>query len=79
MFLRNIGSYKNHAAAHLRSSLNLFTLNMETVCSSETSVPTRTTLRHISEDILLNFSTCLKVITIPSDKEELRMLRYSWI
>jgi hypothetical protein len=43
------------------SSLILFTLTMETIRSSETSVVTRATLHHIPEDSIKQYKLCFIV------------------
>jgi hypothetical protein len=43
--------------ANVPSSLVLYTLMIKEICSSETSVPTRATRRHIPEDDIL-YSHC---------------------
>jgi hypothetical protein len=51
--------------AHAGSSLAGFsTLKMEAICSSETSVHTRSTRRHIPEDGILEREKCLQFLQI---------------
>jgi hypothetical protein len=46
------------------SSLSLFTLMMEKICFSETSILTRATRRHITEEDILYMSLVLHTISI---------------
>jgi predicted RNA binding protein YcfA (HicA-like mRNA interferase family) len=48
-FLRNVGSHKIYTASHPRRRYS-FTPKVEAIRSSETSVSTRSTWRHIPED-----------------------------
>jgi lysylphosphatidylglycerol synthetase-like protein (DUF2156 family) len=62
------------AASVVPSSLILFTLMMEAMRSSETSVLTRTTLHHILGDRILQLFLCSIILTFIRDNADVRLI-----
>jgi hypothetical protein len=68
---RRFGEKYRHLLTLVPHSLIFFTLEMETILSSETSVHTRSTQRHIPEDAVLYFYGLFNdAVVIPHYKVE---------